>query len=179
MLVTAALSLKRVGTRSQSPGTMVMWPSCNMATCAKSSERSPAALFDGEVTVHDSRCAGHSDAAAQRGKDARKFISPLTSERTALRRLRRQCRGTNSVVLTFLECVAGAISHQMLDCRCAAYFDVYQTRTTTAHAALAHGSRSGLRRTDRSHRFRGNSFLVGIGERKSPAHISGGAELQA
>jgi hypothetical protein len=84
-----------------------MWLSCITGTCAKSNERSEAALFDGEVTVHDSRCAGHSDAAAQRGKDARKFISPLTNERTALRRLRKQCRGTNAAGLTFLECVAG------------------------------------------------------------------------
>jgi hypothetical protein len=93
--------------RSRSPGIMVMWLSCTTGTCAKSSERSEAALQHWEVTVHDSRCAGHSDAAAQRGKDARKFISPLANERTALRRLRRQCRGTNAAGLTFLECVAG------------------------------------------------------------------------
>ena len=66
--------------------------------------------------------------------------------------------------LDILGMCGGATSRQMLDCRCAAYFDVYQTQTTAAHAALAHGSRSGLRHTDRSHRFRGNSLLVGIGE---------------
>jgi hypothetical protein len=119
----------------------------------RSTPENSEAVFDGEVTVHDSRCAGHSDAAAQRGKDARKFISPLANERTALRRLRRQCQGTNAAGLTFLECVAGATSRQMLDCRCAAYFDVYQTRTTAAQAALAHGSRTILWRGDWSGRL--------------------------
>src|SRR5450759_51575 len=73
----------------------------------RSTPENSEAVFDGEVTVHDSRCAGHSDAASQREKDARKFISPLTSERTALRTLRRQCQGANAAGLTFLECVAG------------------------------------------------------------------------
>src|ERR1017187_9160213 len=82
-------------------------PGARRGFSLRSTPENSAAVFDGEVTVHDSRCAGHSDAAAQRGKDARKFISPLTNERTALRRLRKQCRGTNAAGLTFLECVAG------------------------------------------------------------------------
>ena len=45
MLLTAALSPKLVGTRSRSPGTMVMWPPCITGTCAKSSERSEAAWW--------------------------------------------------------------------------------------------------------------------------------------
>src|ERR1039457_4899860 len=85
--------------------------------------------------------------------NAGKILSPLTSERTALRTLRRQCQGTNAAVLTFLECVAGGASRPMLDCRCAAYFDVYQTRTTAAQAALAHGSRTILWRGDWSGRL--------------------------
>src|ERR1035437_1502159 len=93
----------------------------------------------------------------------------------------RHCGGAEAVTgdeccgLDILGMCGGTTSRQMLDYRCAAYFDVYQTRTTAARTTLAHGSRSELQRIDRSYRFRGRSFLVGIGERKSPAHVSGGA----
>src|ERR1035441_2016965 len=65
--------------------------------------------------------------------------------------------------LDILGMCGGTTSRQVLDCRCAAYFDVYQTRTTTAHAALAHGSRTILWRGDWSGRLCNNSFFVGVG----------------
>ena len=55
--------------------------------------------------------------------------------------------------LDILGMCGGTTSRQMLDCPCAAYFDVYQTRTTAAQAALAHGSRTILWRGDRSGRL--------------------------
>src|ERR1017187_6361778 len=105
MLLTGALSLKRVGMRSRSPGTMVMWLSCTTGTCAKSSERSEAALQHGEVTC--SALTNERTRCNTRQGNAGKLISRLAHERTALRTLRRQCQGTNAAGLTFLECVAG------------------------------------------------------------------------
>ena len=59
MPVTAALSLKQAGTRSQSPGITGRWPEYTTETCAKFTKRRKSCILCNGSVNHRLRCHGN------------------------------------------------------------------------------------------------------------------------